>query len=185
MFLLLIIFIPLGAFWTLIFTTIALLISALVEAARQNLSLYNAILISYLCILHSVITVAVMVWGLYQMISTMRFRRALLFKMLGMNIATIIQMVSSAIFGLYIWSRVETFGNQPECNPDTLLILAGKSHSATSSHARSTAIGESNHEQSPLPAEFEHLHQFFYRCFFCRLYCSCTYWLLCHSSPLL
>lgn len=42
----------LGFFWTLTITTLALLISAIIEAAQHNLSLYNAILVSFLSYLH-------------------------------------------------------------------------------------------------------------------------------------
>ncbi|KZP12440.1 hypothetical protein FIBSPDRAFT_936916 [Athelia psychrophila] len=41
-----------ASFWALALTTFSLLISALIEAATNNLSLYNAILVSYLCTLH-------------------------------------------------------------------------------------------------------------------------------------
>ncbi|KAF7978934.1 hypothetical protein HWV62_44143 [Athelia sp. TMB] len=131
-----------GAFWTLVITTVALLISALVEAAKQNLSLYNAILISYLCILHSVITIAVTTWSIPKTI-----QRALRSKLEDSDVSilvkyglTIVQFASSTIFGLYIWSRAKTFGNQPECNADTQLIVCGKSFNATSSHASIAAI---------------------------------------------
>ena len=157
----------LGAFWTLVFTTVALLISAMVEGARQNLSLYNAILISYLCILHSFITLLVMIFRVYPMMEAIQKARQLkhrntaaravsLYKALSIEIATVIQFSASMIFGLYIWSRAETFGNQPECNPDTLLIVFGKSYYATTTHARIAAMGESSHDQSPLLQNLNH-----------------------------
>ena len=43
----------LGPFWTLLFTNLALLISALIQAGNETISYYNAIIVICLCFLHS------------------------------------------------------------------------------------------------------------------------------------
>ena len=145
-FFLLIFITPLGLYWTLILTNFAVLVTGLVEAARHNLSLYNAILISYLCTLHIFPTYAVLYLKGPPSHGPGR-------KFFAMNTALSILVLGSDIFGLYIWIRAKTFGNQPECNSDTLLILFGKSYSATTLHARLVTISESLHVDSLLLSE--------------------------------
>ena len=43
----------LGPFWTLVFTNLALLVSALIQAVNRTISFHNAIIVIYLCFLHS------------------------------------------------------------------------------------------------------------------------------------
>lgn len=120
-------------------TNYAVLITALIEAGRKNLSLYNAILVSYLCTLHIFPSYAVLLLKGPPKSASAR-------KVLGMNTALAIVVMCSDIFGLYIWIKAKNFGSQPECNSDTLLILFGKAYSATTPHARIVAIGEPRYD---------------------------------------
>ncbi|KZP12447.1 hypothetical protein FIBSPDRAFT_936920 [Athelia psychrophila] len=121
-----------GSYWALTLTTFSLLISALIEATKSNLSLYNAMLVSYLCTLHVIASGSLLI-----MLAV--FRVSSRANTIRMGLAAILQSIGSAAFGFYIWHGAKTFGSQPECNADTKLIFFGKSESATQ-HGRQIAI---------------------------------------------
>ncbi|KZP12449.1 hypothetical protein FIBSPDRAFT_898203 [Athelia psychrophila] len=114
-----------GSFWALAFTTFSLLISAIIEANKNNLSLYNAILISYLCALHAYASESLLfILAAFPVKSSKP-------KVIGISVAIALQVIGLTTFGCYIWGRASTFGSQPECNADTQLIFFGHSKSAT------------------------------------------------------
>ncbi|KIJ94183.1 hypothetical protein K443DRAFT_12310 [Laccaria amethystina LaAM-08-1] len=112
---------PEGPFWATWFTSTALLFSAAAESDKHNLSLYNAIIVSYLCYLHcasavSLLTVKMLCGDRKYALRYIPF--------------TLLQIIGFLIYCLYIWSRAATFGNQPECNADTKFVFFFKNFSA-------------------------------------------------------
>jgi len=102
---------------------LALLVSSIVQASIHNFSLYTAILISYLLILHLSSASAVLIVRASQGQKVhWRYTPFL-----------VLQSILILALAIYIWSHVHTFGSQPECNPDTQLIFFGHAFSATGS----------------------------------------------------
>lgn len=134
----------LASYWALTLTTFSLLISAIIEANKNNLSLYNAILVSYLCTLHALASESLLfILAMFPVdISKSEVDTSRL-KVAGISAAAFLQCIGSTTFGCYIWQRAKTFGSQPECNADTMLIFFGKSESATQ-HGHQIGIGKSN-----------------------------------------
>lgn len=112
-----------GTFWILMLANLALLVSSIVQASIHNLSLYTAILISYLLILH--LTSA----------STVLIIRASQGQKVHWRYTPFLVLQSILILALaiYVWSHAHTFGSQPECNPATQLIFFGHAFSTTGS----------------------------------------------------
>jgi len=146
-----------NSFWTLTVTSIALVISAVVQTAKGHLSLYNAILVTYLCVLHSIASAFVA-----SLFRSKRTGRPLETESSGGNeagtsstlkgaslprrplaldgfIAVIrdplavplyLQIMVVYSFGFHVWFNAASFGSQSECNADTLLLFFGYSFPA-------------------------------------------------------
>lgn len=102
---------------------LALLVSSIVQASIRNLSLYTAILISYLLILHLTSASTVLILRASQGQKVHRRYTPFL----------VLQSILILALAIYIWCHVHTFGSQPECNPATRLIFFGHAFSTTGS----------------------------------------------------
>lgn len=102
---------------------LALLVSSIVQASIRNLSLYTAILISYLLILHLTSASTVLILRASQGQKVHRRYTPFL----------VLQSILILALAIYIWCHVHTFGSQPECNSATRLIFFGHAFSTTGS----------------------------------------------------
>ena len=96
-----------GPFSTLIFTSLALLASALIQVVNRTISLYNAIIVIYLCYLHSFSSLFVL--NILCWVHRKRMHNTLsqlyLFQLIFLYGST-----------LLVIHTKKTFGSQPECN---------------------------------------------------------------------
>jgi hypothetical protein len=110
------------------------MVSAIAQAANHSISLYNAIIVLYLCYLQVICGV-------------MLFAMSVLKKGTGTDAGFVGKTVFSLPywfwngFGLYVWVHAKRFGSQPECNAATKLIVFGRELSATGS-GRVISLGE-------------------------------------------
>ena len=135
--------------FSLMFTFVALLVSAMAQTANRSISLYNTIIVLYLCYLHLICKLMLVVGSMVK-------------KRMGFP-APDIGVITRAVFslpywfwhgfGLYIWVHARRFGSQPECNAATKLIVFGRELSATGS-GRVVSLGEQHaHIQSMTSAD--------------------------------
>lgn len=139
----------LESFWTLTTTTLALLISALIESIKGDLSLYNAILVSFLAYLHAASTSAIQFLDVVNIVDKTKLpskRFSMEWKL--MAVAAFLQNTATCIFGWYIWAKAATFGNQPMCNEETLFVIFGVTLRAPAPASRFVSIGECTTIQS-------------------------------------
>ena len=98
----------LGPFWTLAFTTLALLASAWIQAVNNLISFYNAILVVYLCYLHcfsSLFVLNILRWV---------HQKKIMDDILSMVTAS--QALALCMFLCSVFQAERGFGPQPECN---------------------------------------------------------------------
>jgi hypothetical protein len=113
------------------------MVSAIAQAANHSISLYNTIIVLYLCYLHLICQLMLVVGSMQKE------------KMgdLAPNVGAVAKIISSLPhwswhgFGLYVWFHARRFGSQPECNAATKLIVFGRELSATGS-GRVVSLGE-------------------------------------------
>jgi hypothetical protein len=95
-----------GSFWAMIITSLALLISAVVQATNKTISLYNAVIVLYFCCLH--------VFSSFVVLKVFRWVQ-------GKDIDPRLTLVASLqwflcnCFATGVLSN-QRFGSQPECN---------------------------------------------------------------------
>ena len=97
----------LGPFWTLLFTNLALLVSALIQAVNKTISFYNAIIVIYLCSLHSFSSLFVL--NILRWVHRKNMDNIL-------SLLSKLQILALFLFGLSVIQRHKSFGSQPECN---------------------------------------------------------------------
>ena len=97
-----------GSFWAMIITSLALLISAVVQATNKTISLYNATIVLYFCCLH--------VFSSFVVLKVFRLVQ-------GRDIDPRLTLVASLQF--FFCNCLATgvlsdqrFGSQPECNSE-------------------------------------------------------------------
>jgi len=120
------------------------MVSAIAQAANHSISLYNTIIVLYLCHLHLICELMLIVGSMQK-------------KRMGApvhGVGRVGKVVFSLPhwswhgFGLYVWVHARRFGSQPECNAATKLIVFGRELSATGS-GRVVSLGELHaHNQS-------------------------------------
>ena len=96
----------LGPFWTLLFTNLALFVSAFIQAVNETISLYNAIIVVHLCFLYnfsSLFALNILRW----------VHRKNTYDTLDLLHASHFA-VSLGFFALVFTKN--NFGSQPECN---------------------------------------------------------------------
>ena len=103
----------LGPFWTLAFTTLALLLSASIQSLSDSISFYNAILVIYLCYLHcfsSLFVLNILCW-VHQKKKMDD----------NLSILTASQCMILFVFLVLLFLAERSFGSQPECNSGVYL----------------------------------------------------------------
>jgi len=113
------------------------MVSAIAQAANHSISLYNTIIVLYLCYLQFTCEF-ILDFGNYHR------------KRMGIPVPKISRVAAFVFFfpywswhgfGFYVWSHARRFGSQPECNAATKLIVFGRELSATGS-GRVVSLGE-------------------------------------------
>ncbi|KAJ7189158.1 hypothetical protein C8R46DRAFT_1056723 [Mycena filopes] len=123
-------------------TACALLISTGIQAATFGLSLYHALIILQLSWINSMTFMTVhFVARAAQSVEAQRSTAPGERWLAKMNLPKLLRsreaLVASVHFiavggvGIWIWNKIYAFGNQPECNPLTFLVILGKSVSVT------------------------------------------------------
>ena len=97
----------LGPFWTLAFTTLALLLSALIQSLSDSISFYNAILVVYLCYLHCFSSLFVL--NILRWVHQKKIMDG------NLSICAAAQAMGISMF-LASFQAERSFGSQPECN---------------------------------------------------------------------
>ena len=126
----------LGSSWVALFTFVALMVSAIAQAANHSISLYNTIIVLYLCYLHLSCQCVLFFLSIPKKTmgpgATARF---------AVNALFLLPLWFWSSFGFYVWVQARTFGSQPECNAVTKVIFFGRALSATGS-GRVVCLGE-------------------------------------------
>ncbi|KDQ17188.1 hypothetical protein BOTBODRAFT_172261 [Botryobasidium botryosum FD-172 SS1] len=128
---------------SILVTACALLISAFIQAATFGLSVYHALIVlnlSWINNMNAVVYCLLAVESEGAPIGALDFLR----EVFRMDIRGLIDSGAAAVIGLatlhlsamgalglWVWSKVDEFGDQPQCTPYTLYVLFGRSFSAT------------------------------------------------------
>ena len=134
----------LGSCWASFFTFAALMVSAVAQAANHSISLYNAIIVMYLCYLYVFSGLQIFVPSVIDRKLQSRTVTRLASFDIGFGLAWMaagLPWYFWHIFAFYLWVHAKTFGSQPECNAATRLIVLGREFSATGS-GRVVSLGE-------------------------------------------
>ncbi|KIK03025.1 hypothetical protein K443DRAFT_5746 [Laccaria amethystina LaAM-08-1] len=105
-----------GPFWTLDFTSLALLVSALIQTVNKTISFYNAILVIFLCFLHSFSSLFVL--NILHWVHRKKMDAIL-------SLISLLQLLVLYMFTILVLGLPNSFGSQPECNSrvDVTLLL--------------------------------------------------------------
>ena len=95
-----------GPFWTLLFTNLALVVSAFIQALNETISLYNAIIVIYLCFLYS-----------FSSLFVLNILRWVHRKNMDDTLKLFYASHNAILFGFVLLVATKNnFGSQPECN---------------------------------------------------------------------
>ncbi|KAJ7892997.1 hypothetical protein B0H13DRAFT_2339833 [Mycena leptocephala] len=129
---------------SIILTACALLLSTGIQAATSGISLYHALIILQLSWINSMTFVTVnFVAHRAENINTLRNALPLRGGQSNRNKASekekdvteqlllaicvaSLHFIAVGVFGIYVWNKIQTFGNQPECNKDTFLVILSR-----------------------------------------------------------
>lgn len=118
-----------GSSWATLFAFVALMVSAIAQAANHSISLYNTIIVLYLCYLQLICELMLVVGSMQKRSMGAQVSEV------GLPAKVVLSLPhwSWHGFGLYVWVHARRFGSQPECNAATKLIVFGRELSATGS----------------------------------------------------
>jgi hypothetical protein len=97
----------LGPFWTLDFTSLALLVSALIQAVNKTISFYNLIIVLCLCFLHSFSSLFVL--NILHWVHRENMDYIL-------TVLSLLRLLFLYGFMALVLGAHKSFGSQPECN---------------------------------------------------------------------
>ena len=125
------------------------MVSAVAQAAKHSISLYNTIIVLHLCYLHLICELMLAVGTMQMKKPRFLLPESVIYaaKMAFSPGQLVEQMVFSLPywswhgFGFYVWVYARTFGSQPECNAATKVVVFGRELSATGS-GRVASLGE-------------------------------------------
>ena len=113
------------------------MVSAVAQAANNSISLYNSIIVLYLCYLYTLCPLTVLDLSLQKKgMATPRPDSGLVTKLVFL-----LPFWFWSGLGLWVWIDPTDFGSQPECNAATKLMVLGRELSATGS-GRVVSLGE-------------------------------------------
>ena len=120
-----------------LFTFVALMVSAIAQALNNSISLYNAIIVIYLCYLYSMGSLMLFIMSVPKEKMEHPLVHVGIVKMMAFSLPFWLW----SFFGICVWIDPTGFGSQPECNAATKLIVLGRELSATGS-GRVVTLGE-------------------------------------------
>ncbi|KDQ13351.1 hypothetical protein BOTBODRAFT_33672 [Botryobasidium botryosum FD-172 SS1] len=117
---------------SILLTGCALLVSAFIQAATFGLSVYHVLIVLNLSWINST---SCFLYECVMMRTALRpplllgirnIPRAV-YPRTGMGRITALHIFAMAALGIWVWNNVAVFGDQPECTPQTVYVLFGKS----------------------------------------------------------
>jgi hypothetical protein len=126
----------------LLLTGCALLVSSFIQAKTIGFSVYHALIVLNLSWVNNSSAV------LYATIAVLEFledhlrkTREEKFNHFSVMLLSVFHLSGMGAFGIWVWAKILTFGNQPECTPITFLTVFGYDITATSTSLRKGSIG--------------------------------------------
>jgi len=129
----------------LFLTGCALLISAFIQGATSGFSVHHALIILNISWINSFSAILYVTLGVVLSVSPTTFFEAGLRPLWTGGLLraiplSILHLSGMGVLGIWVWAKVSTFGDQPECTPATFLTIFGHDIAVTSASLRKGSI---------------------------------------------
>ena len=132
----------------LFLTGCALLLSAFIQGATSGFSVYHALIVLNISWINSFSAILYIILGVIDFFLSISFATwfgpgliqlwsGALFRLIPLSI---LHLSGMGALGIWVWSKVNTFGDQPECTPATFLTIFGHDIAVTSASLRKGSI---------------------------------------------
>jgi hypothetical protein len=129
----------------LFLTGCALLISAFIQGATSGFSVHHALIVLNISWINSFSALLYIIFGVVLSFSFATWfepglrplRTGALLRLIPLSI---LHLSGMGALGIWVWAKVNTFGDQPECTPATFLTIFGQDIAVTSASLRKGSI---------------------------------------------